>query len=520
VVDGRTSDEYGEDPMLNRLSRRQFLAGSLELGLGVAAASAAGLVGESLLSAAVAAPASISQPPAPPNYHTYVSRPDLTPPGVSISTATGVPTYPGEPQYIFCAPRVTVGGTYPSGAQPGLMILDRFGDVIWFQPMTGAGMDPFNFRVQTYGGSPVLTWYQGTVGPGYSVGGDYVLMDNSYSPVATVNAQGYPSDLHEFLLTPEGTALLTAYEPDSTTGLVIGHAQEVDVATNSLVFDWPCYPHVPASGSTGDYFHMNSIDLWPGAERNLLISSRNTSAVYLVSRATKQVIWKVGGEAPSFAMTGNGALFEFQHDARALLDGSGISVFDDASQPSPEKNSWGKVFNVDQTAKQVTLRHQYEHTTSPIDTGSQGNCQLLPTGGHLVGFGAAAAFSEYAPSGTAVEAPMILDGRFPVGVESYRTFMFDWVGNPPSSEIALVVHTGSASGSFTAFVSWNGATEVATWRIFAGTSSTVLSPVATVRKGSFETNVSFTASGATLFEATAYDAAGNAIGTSATVAAS
>ena len=49
---------------------------------------------------------------------------------------------------------------------------------------------------------------------------------------------------------------------------MVGHAHE-DVATNDLLFDWPCYPAVSPelsySGQTGDYFHGNSIDLWPGS---------------------------------------------------------------------------------------------------------------------------------------------------------------------------------------------------------------------------------------------------------------
>jgi Arylsulfotransferase (ASST) len=509
--------------MGNRFTRRQFLAGTLDIGIGAAAVSAVGVLGEPLLGRAAASPTTVSPPGEPASHRSYVSRPDLLPPGVTISQAVGAAFLPGEPQYIFLAPRVTVGGTYPAGTQPGLMIIDRYGDLIWFKPMTGAGNDPFNFRVQSYGGKPVLTWFQGSVGlTGFAVAGSYAVANSSYRQIATVTANGIPSDLHEFLLTPQGTALLSAYEPDKATNLVIGHAQEVDVATNDELFDWPCYPAVPTSESyvkTTDYFHLNSVDLWPGSERNLLISARNTSTVYLVSRATKKVIWQIGGRASSFKMVGPGTRFGFQHDARALPDGSGISVFDDGSQPSVEKQSWGKVFNVDSSTKQVTLRHQYNHTTTRINTGSQGNCQLLPTGGHLVGWGADPYFSEFAPSGPGVESQMILDGRLPAGVESYRTFMSYWTGNPPLSEIALVVHRGAASGAFTAYVSWNGATEIHLWRISAGTSPRTLTSVATAKKGSFETTVSFTASAATVFEATAYTSSGKILGTSRVVAA-
>jgi hypothetical protein len=104
-------------------------------------------------------------------------------------------------------------------------------------------------------------------------------------------------------------------------------------------------------------------------------------------------------------------------------------------------------------------------------------------------------------------------------VESYRTFMSYWTGNPPASEMALVVHRAAGSGAFTAYVSWNGATEIHTWRISAGKSDSTLKPVATAPKGSFESTVPFTASGATVFEATAYASNGRALGRSKIVAA-
>jgi hypothetical protein len=98
------------------------------------------------------------------------------------------------------------------------------------------------------------------------------LADDSYQQIARVKAPEYPCDLHEFLLTPTGTALYTAYEPGVVDhqgrGLIVGHAQEVDVASNDLLFDWACYPAVSADQSYEpvdgqDYFHINSIDLWP-----------------------------------------------------------------------------------------------------------------------------------------------------------------------------------------------------------------------------------------------------------------
>ena len=83
---------------------------------------------------------------------------------------------------------------------------------MWFHPVAQQATD---FRVQTYDGEPVLTWWEGPPAapvPG-SGAGHGVIADSSYQQIATVNASFGPdtSDLHEFQLTPEGDALLTVY---------------------------------------------------------------------------------------------------------------------------------------------------------------------------------------------------------------------------------------------------------------------------------------------------------------------
>ena len=215
--------------------------------------------------------------------------------------------------------------------------------------------------------------------------------------------------------------------------------------------------------------------------------------VYLVDRQTKQVVWRLGGKRSDFSM-GPGSRFYFQHDARALADGSGLSLFDDASAPCPEKLASGKVLDLDMDAMTATLRHRYLHTDGEMNTPSQGNCQLLADGGHVVGWGYRPYFSVYAPSSEeTLGAPLILDGRFPEGAASYRTFLFDWRGNPPESEMAVVVRPAGVAGQLTAWVSWNGATEVVAWRVNGGPSPAALLPLVTAPKVGFETAIEFAA---------------------------
>ncbi|MGH2889228.1 MAG: arylsulfotransferase family protein [Solirubrobacteraceae bacterium] len=475
----------------------------------------------------------LSSEPAPPATAVqYVTRPDLTPIGVTIESTPAFSASSQASGYIFCAPKsphfasppgsgAVEQAVFPSGADPGLMILDTSGELVWFKPLPGPAEIPFNFRVQSYQGRPVLTWFQGQVQNAHGAG-HYVLADDTYTEVAEVHSSEYPCDLHEFLITDQGTALHTAYESVARPNrppMFVGHALEVDIASNEVLFDWSSYPEVGADLSYVadappyfDYFHINSIDLWPGAERDLLVSSRNTSAVYLVDRATSSVSWRLGGKRSDIAID-PASNFYFQHDARALPDGSGVSLFDDASHPAPETFASGKVFALDQRARTASLSRRFVHTDGEFVTPSQGNLQLLPGGGHFVGWGFFPFFSGYVQS-SAFEPALVLDGRFPQGAASYRTFLLDWVGNPPLEELRLVVQDTAAPGRVRAFVSWNGATEVASWQLAAGRDEHSLEAVATFPKNGFETMADVVTGGARHFQVVALSAGGAVLGRS------
>jgi hypothetical protein len=430
-----------------------------------------------------------------------------------VSSVSGFSTS-GVPRYIFLTVRPNIGSSMPARAQQGLMIIDLKGDLVWWRQISNADPNPFNLRPQVYNGENVLTWFAGKAPEGVGVSGSYPLYDSTYTQIAAVSAVGYPSDLHEFLLTSEGTALLTAYQSTGTasTDPSISHAQEVDVATGKLIFDWASYPAVPVSDSYvggQDYFHINSVDLWPGSARNLLISSRNTSTVYLVDRATKKIIWQLGGKHSSFKL-GSGVAFNFQHDARALSDGSGLSIYDDESGVSGQTAS-AKVISLDMTTMTATLRHRYEHTTAAVTSPYTGNNQLLATGGHFVDFGGSPYFTVFGATGSELTGPILFDGRLPDNVFTYRTFLGDWTGRPSSSEIGFKVYA-NGNDHYTAHCSWNGATEIATWVMRVGATDTQLAPVTSSARQGFETTMRFTYTGAKYFQATAVDSAGNALG--------
>jgi Arylsulfotransferase (ASST) len=401
---------------------------------------------------------SAAKAPATQRFHSSSVRP----PVVSVSS----PDVDGGSGDIF----VDASG----GAENGPMILDREGRLVWFDPLPrGALAEDVN--EQSYRGRPVLTSWQGQVASGYRLGDDLIL-NSSYQTVATVHAaEGYQADLHEFQITPEGTALITVYQPAqadlSLTGgprngtVLDSIVQELDIKTGRLLWEWHALGHVPLSASeTGkptaaapyDYFHINSIQQLDNG--NLLVSARNTWAVYEISRNTGKVVWTLGGKESSFKM-GSGTRFEWQHDARMQPNGT-VTLFDDAATPKEERQSRAIQLMLDTNTMSVSLDRSYTHTPSLL-ASSQGDYQTLPDGNAFVGWGAEPDFSEYTPSGQ-----QIFSASFSAPVTSYRAFRHPWTAQP-TTRPSISVSTASA-GRLAIYAGWNGATNVADWQLISG----------------------------------------------------
>jgi hypothetical protein len=442
----------------------------------------------------------------------YRSRADLRPPAVTV-TATSPAVAPG---FEFAAP-------YTGPGQAGPMILDQNGGLVWFKPLP-TNTFATNFQVQQYLGKPVLTWWQGDISVhGYGLG-EGVIADQAYAEVAHVKAgNGLEADLHDFQITPQGTALITAYDPihcdlssvggASSDGVTDGLLQEVDVKTGLVMFQWSSLDHVAMSesyakaGDTStpapfDFFHINSINLDP--DGSLLISARNTWTVYDVDAQSGQILWQLGGKQSSFKME-PGTQIAWQHDPRELADGS-ISIFDNGASPAVHSQSRGIVLALDATQKTATLVTQTTHSP-PLLADSQGNFQALANGDWFAGWGQLPEFSEFNAAGA-----LLFDAHFPAHTQSYRDFRFAWTGLPATPP-AFAFQAG-AQRAGTVYASWNGATLVAGWQVLSGASPDSLKAVARTARSGFETAIAVPA-GATgaYLSVQALNASGAVIGT-------
>jgi hypothetical protein len=431
------------------------------------------------------------RPGGPSEEQSFLSRPDLHPPVVRV-TVQSPAVAPGDE---FVAP-------YKGPGEAGPMILDPSGGLLWFKALP-TGTSATNLMVQEYLGKQVLSWWQGDISVhGYGLGED-VIADSTYTDIAHVRAgNGLQADLHEFQITPQGTALVTAYDPiycnvSSAGGAADGAVmdsvfQEVDIKTGLVMEQWNSLDHVGlresyalAVGSSTaepfDFFHINSINV--DRDGSLLISSRNTWTVYDVDALTGQIAWRLGGRHSSFK-AGPGTGTAWQHDPRELADGA-FSIFDNGAYPTEHKQSRAIVVALNPQQRTATLTTRLTHAPALL-AESQGSMQALANGDWFVGWGQIADFSEFGPEGK-----LLFDAHFPADTQSYRDFRFAWTGAP--AHPPTFAFSAAPPNAGTVYASWNGATLVAAWRVLAGPSPTSLTAVAQSPRSGFETAVALPA---------------------------
>jgi hypothetical protein len=324
-----------------------------------------------------------------------------------------------------------------------------------------------------------------------------VIVNRQYHVLAIVHAgNGLRADLHEFRILPDGTALITAEYPVRWDTRAVGGpahedvfdsvVQRIDIKTGLVLYQWDSLDHVPVTDSyldpsprrPFDYFHVNSVQRLAGGD--LLISSRNTSAAYLLDGLTGALIWRLGGRQSSFALA-PGAAFGFQHDVESRAAGARIvTLFDDAGGPPGTANqSRGLKLELDLRAHTARVLAVYDHAP-PLVAHAEGNYQLLPGGDALIGWGQAPYVTEFSRDGRT-----LFDARFVGPNSSYRAYRFPWIGLPTSRPAIAVAH--GRGHARTVYASWNGATQVRAWRVLAGESPARLRPLGIKPWRSFET---------------------------------
>ncbi len=408
------------------------------------------------------------------------------------------------------------------------MIFESSGQLIWFHRPPNPDWGIANLQVQSWNGHADLVFWQGLINTfGFGTGED-VILNKAYEQVARIRAgNGLKADLHDIELTPAGAAYITAYYPVRAQGpipdgggarrpgvVLDSVVQEIDVRTGLAMWEWQSLGHValsqsrmkaPAGSAPYDYFHVDSLQ--PLAGGNLLICARNVWGVYSIAPHTGQIAWQLGTRHSNLAL-GAGVRFAWPEEAQ-MLPTEQLALYDGGASSATSPR--GEVIDLEWSKKEANLASggQLQRSFGAPRSAGQGSVQPLADGNWLVGWGGLPNFTEYDSEGN-----VIYDARFPAQEVGYRIYREPWQGQP-SAPANLLANTSGTST--TAYVSWDGATDVVAWRLLAGPTPHALEAVATVPSTGFETAIP--AQAANDLQAQALNADGEVIGESKVIAA-
>ena len=337
---------------------------------------------------------------------------------------------------------------------------------------------------------------------------------------------------HELQLTRAGTAYLWAYQPvrlpGFSTPVMDVVLQEIDVETRDVLFEWHSLDHVPPSASyqvqppgrgTWDYFHGNSIDPPVARRGTIVVSARNTSAVYGIDRRTGAVRWTLGGKQDEFGLVRYRPFLQFcaQHDARRQPNGD-ITIFDNGGPAlgnmldCPIHKARVLRFRLDLRRRKAHLTRTIRSEPSSEDGAgyyvwAMGNAQRQGNGDMLISWGTTGRLTRVTPS-----------GRVTLGVYleryTYRAVRGSWTGRPAGRP--AIAARRRQRRLVTLWASWNGATEIRRWRVLAGRRPDELAGLETFPFRGLETKMRV-ATGARYVAVVALDASGAPLGRSEVV---
>ena len=318
-----------------------------------------------------------------------------------------------------------------------LIIADNAGSIVKYKKF---GTAESNFRVLPNG--ELMT----------SENGRHIVLDTTLAPVDTFECgNGYTADSHDFLLLPNGHALIFATDPQPvdmsqivqggrTDATVIGAViQELDASQN-VVFQWRSFDYLPITDSYTDltqktiqYVHGNALDA--DNDGNILFSLRYFSSIIKINRKTGEIDWVLGGKENQFTFIGEHpenapTYFSNQHNVNVLPNGN-ILLFDNGDTHKNEHDSSysrGVEYEMDEQNKTVTMVWEYDHGKT-IYTSSGGSIQRLPNGNTLIGWSRPEGNGDYHPIFTEVrDTNIVLEMSFTEQEKefSYRAYKFPW----------------------------------------------------------------------------------------------
>ena len=224
---------------------------------------------------------------------------------------------------------------------------------------------------------------------------------------------------------------------------------------------------------------------------------------YLISKTSGEILWTLGGDgnASSFGALEADGQFRWQHDARAhniTKHSMLLSIFDNHSTredkgTAPTKGLMLELAMPPNDSQSPKILRTVQNEKLPY-VDSQGSYQTdLQNGNQLIGYGPLSLIKEYGPGSDG--ADLRWEGRFGHNTksQSYRAFKGQWRATPAGWDPRIALDGDAADCDNAGLdhcvrvhVSWNGATEVEYWNVYAGNRLS-LQLVGKAHKNGFET---------------------------------
>ncbi|KAI0016350.1 Arylsulfotransferase-domain-containing protein [Xylariomycetidae sp. FL0641] len=459
---------------------------------------------------------------------TFVTEPDFQPPVISIEK--NGETTPGH--IVFAE---TAGGTT---AQGGSRIMTQDGELLW---QLGSGGEATNLTPTKLFGKDVLVYWTGDKvsnrGDSY---GTVTILDDEYNFMYNVTLNDPDLQLygkyeslvneHEAFVTPSNTLVAISYDaiPWNLTAaggpeegwLRDGVVYEIDIETNEVLFKWRASSTIPitasrcplgqdsrggfgnSSDSAWDYVHFNAAESYGDG---FVISSRHTFQAIHVKKSG-EVEWILHGEDGGDFEFDTAGTFRWQHDIRMhQREGELLMTIhnNENNYTAPYNATTVNLLKMDEEARTVDTVRVFQDPNDRVQSNSGGAVQLFDNGNIFVDHGSQPVIKEYAADGE-----LLLSWRWgPAGTPTgpgmgaYRGFKWEWKGYPTTKP--AVSACKNTEGEVDVYMSWNGATEVGSWNVYAGAANaTTMSMVAEeVKKTGFETNTTIPSAGSVQVEA-------------------
>lgn len=373
---------------------------------------------------------------------------------------------------------------------PGPVIYDNAGDVVWSGTAQLDSTDVNDFRLSNVGGQLVPTLYDRNRRLG-------LIFDDRYRirQILEVVKKGVGEGVnaHEFKFVENGTKVLVimdrrqrATERDKQAIGFDGDAcwveynklVELDVKTGDVTFQFDPRGRIGLEESSvyhagrnitnycragWDFMHANSID--KSDDGHYLFNARHTNTVYKISKDDGSIIWRLGGKHSDFDM-GN-VHFSRQHDIRFRGQNAThtiVSLMDNAlgedEAPPTHDFSRGLLIALNTVNMTASLIAHYDHPDRLL-AQRRGNMQILDDGHVFMGWSEHAYLSEHAADGTVLLKARLVPDR----IGSYRAYKFPFVGRPLTRP-DVVASTSLLENRTVVHVSWNGDTQVRSWRLY------------------------------------------------------